>query len=155
MKSYYNSNSFPHHYWNFNEKLSPNATHDGVWLHVDECSPEEHIDERDNRDVAEDAADRFGVHNDEIDVAKWQLQDVNQAHAAPDRGKLPNLRPRNTLRAPNRYAACITVECVQKFWRSDRVWYVRVRFFKKCSSRNYNVRKRTRMYMTVHIYTLM
>ena len=58
----------------------------------------------------EDAADRFGVHNDEIGVhnldvqelepandeqahepeaeddAKWQLQDVNQAQAARDRG---------------------------------------------------------------------
>ena len=41
--------------------------------------PEEHIDERDNLDVAEDA-DRFGVHNDEIAVPNFDAQELEPAN---------------------------------------------------------------------------
>ena len=40
------------------------------------CSLEKHIDERDNLHVAEDAADRFGVHNDEIGVPNLDAQEL-------------------------------------------------------------------------------
>ena len=100
-----------------------------VWLRVDESSPEKHIEKRDNLDVAEDAADRFGIHNDKIGApnldakevepandeqarqpetendAENHLPDVNQAPAARYGGEPRNLRPRNTLRAPNSYSA--------------------------------------------------
>ena len=38
------------------------------------------FDERDNRNVAEDAADRFGVHNDEIGAPNLDAQDVEPAN---------------------------------------------------------------------------
>ena len=66
--------------WAFNENLSQNATDDGVWLRVDESSPEGHIDERDNLDVAKDAADRFGVHDDEIGAPNLDAQEVEPAN---------------------------------------------------------------------------
>ena len=82
------SNSFPHHHWGtllwarstFNEQLLQNATEYGVWFRVDESSPEEHIDERENLDAAEDAADRFGVHNDEIRAPNLDAQKVEHAN---------------------------------------------------------------------------
>ena len=66
--------------WTFNEKLSQNATKDGVRRRIDESSPVEHIDERDNVDVAEDATYRFGVHNDEIGAPNLDDQEVEPAN---------------------------------------------------------------------------
>ena len=86
-KSYYISNSFPHHYWITimgapNEMLSQNLIDDGVSLCVDESVTEKQIDERDNLDVAEDVADRFWIHYDEISAPNLELDPANdeQAH---------------------------------------------------------------------------
>ena len=79
--------------------------------------------------------------------AKWQLQDVNEAHAARDRGKLPNLRPRNTLRAPNRFAACITVDDASKNFEEAIAYgmfaYVSLKNVRIVTTTYANVRERT------------
>lgn len=131
----------------FNEELRHTTAEDGVWISIDEVSPEEHAREQGNNQAARDDVERGEVQNDGADVEEIDQDRESEAEDGidipqPENNRAPPrrhvaaeieprvLRPRELLRTPNRYAACVTFDDAPKNFkdamnRSDSALWIR------------------------------